>query len=404
MSVESRGPDLQEKAAVEPAEPRLHLTAPSESVQLLDGGEATYPRMLSAIAQARRTVHLQVYTFEPTGVGARFVAALAAAAARGVAVEVVVDGWGSALGGRTVASLLRQAGCQVRIYHRLLALFLGRLGRNHRKILLVDDEVAILGGININDENLDQGGRHGWADVALEIRGPQSGHLGRRIRREPDQPEARSALRIELCGLGGGWRLRRRYLEAIAGARKRILVAHGYFLPDRGIVRALAHAARRGVEVQLLLAGRSDVPLARLATWSLYRRLLGAGVSIREWTESVLHAKVACVDGLRLLVGSFNLDPFSLANMETLVTVSERQVVGQGEAWIQDHQAHSHPVTAVEAGSRLHRWLLEPLGWLVARLVDGMSRVVASRQRRQAPALRAHQPQDRAPGSRPGLK
>lgn len=361
-----------------------------EAVALLDGGEQTYPRMLSAIAQARRSVHLQVYTFEPTGIGARFIEALAAAAGRGVAVQVVVDGWGSARGGRAVAAALREAGCQVRIYHRLLALLLGRFGRNHRKLLLVDDEVVILGGINIGDENLDQGDRPGWADLALEIRGPQSAHLGRRLRREPRRPEAGSALRIELSGLGGGWRLRRRYLEAFSGARLRIHVAHGYFLPDGGIVRALTRAARRGVEVRLLLAGRSDIPFARAATRSLYRRLLAAGVSIHEWSDSVLHAKVASVDGRQLLVGSFNLDPFSLANMETLVTVSDSPVVGQGEAWIADHQARARQVTAVEASSRLHRWLLEPLGQLVVGLAGVVSRVVASRRRRRrSPGPRA---------------
>jgi cardiolipin synthase len=288
------------------------------------------------------------------------------------------------MGGLTVAAALRAAGCEVRIYHRLLALLLGRFGRNHRKLLLVDDELVILGGININDENLDEGARTGWADLALEIRGPPCAQLGRSLRREPPRPEAASHLRIELCGLGGGWRLRRRYLEAFAHARERIQVAHGYFLPDGGIVRALTRAARRGVEVRLLLAGRSDVPLARAATRSLYRKLLRAGVSIHEWSDSVLHAKVACVDGAHLLVGSFNLDPFSLANMETLVTVSDSPVVGQGEAWIVDHLARARPVTGVEASSRLNRWLLEPMGRLVARLVDAFSRVVASRRRHRS--------------------
>jgi cardiolipin synthase len=126
------------------------------------------------------------------------------------------------------------------------------------------------------------------------------------------------------------------------------------------------------------------VPFARAATRSLYRRLLAAGVHIHEWSGSVLHAKVATVDGRRLLVGSFNLDPFSLANLETLVEVADTVVVDQGEAWIQDHFARSRSTTSVEASSRLNRWLLDPLGRLVARVVDTMSRVVASRRRRRA--------------------
>jgi cardiolipin synthase len=299
-----------------------------------------------------------------------------------VAVRVVIDGWGSARRGRAVAESLRASGCDVRIYHRLLALLVGRLGRNHRKLLLVDDEIAFLGGINIGDENLDEGARPGWADLALAIRGPQCAHLGAMIRRRPLGP-IDSSLRIYLCGLGGGWRLRQRYIRMFANARTRIHLAHGYFLPDHGVVRAITAAARRGVEVRLLLAGRSDIPFARAAARSLYRRLLAAGVAINEWSESVLHAKVATVDGHRLLLGSFNLDPFSLANLEALVEVDDDAVVRQTEAWIQEHIERSRAITSLEASSRLRRWLLDPSGRLVARFADAISRTIARRRRRR---------------------
>jgi cardiolipin synthase len=351
-----------------------------ESVALLDGGEQAYPRMLLAVAQAQRSVHLEVYSFAPTGVGARFIEALGQAAGRGVAVHVTIDGWGSLRGGSAVTAALRLAGCEARIYHRLLAVLIGRFGRNHRKILLVDDEVAFLGGINIGDENLGEGVRVGWADLAVEIRGPQCTCLGQMIRREPRR-QMDSAMRIYLSGLGGGWRLSRRYVRAFSGATQRIDVAHGYFLPDLGVVRALTAAARRGVQVRLLLAGQSDVPFARTATRSLYRRLLSAGVTIHEWGGSLLHAKVATVDGQRLLVGSFNLDPFSLANLEVLLEVDDVRVVAQGEEWIRDHLANSRSITSVEANSRLHRWLLEPLGRLAAMLAAILSRLIASRRR-----------------------
>jgi cardiolipin synthase len=359
----------------------LDLTAGApETVELLDGGEQAYPRMLQAISGARRSVHLEVYAFAPSGVGVRFVQALARAAGRGVGVEVLVDGWGSVRGGRAVVAALRESGCSVRIYNRLLAMLRGRFGRNHRKILLVDDEVAFLGGINIGDENVGEGSRAGWADLAVEIRGPQCARLGQMIRHEPRRPIV-SSLRIYLSGLGGGFRLRQRYLKAFARARRRIHVAHGYFLPDLGVIRAITAAARRGVEVRLLLAGRSDVPFARAATRSLYRRLFAAGVHIHEWRASVLHAKVATVDGRRLLVGSFNLDPFSLANLEALVEVTDPAVVARGEAWIQDHFARSRPMTSLEASSLRSRWVLDPLGFLVARLAEAASRLISKRRR-----------------------
>ena len=354
-----------------------------DQVELLDGGERVYPRMLAAIASAERYIQLEVYGFSPAGVGARFVEALSLAAQRGVAVHVTIDGWGSARGGRAVATALRESGCRVRIYHRLLALLVGRFGRNHRKVLLIDDAVAFVGGINIGDENVTQGARLGWADVALEIRGSHCLRLGQMFRREPVRTSD-STLTVHFCGLGGGWRFRRRYLRAFARAKRGIEVAHGYFLPDRGIVRAIIAAARRGVKVRLLLAGQSDVPFARVATRSLYRRLLAAGVEIHEWRGSVLHAKVACIDGCCLLVGSFNLDPFSLANREVLVELSIVRVVAQGEKWIEERFEMSKAVTSVDAGSPIHRWLLEPVGAFVARVVELISRVLAGGRRRRA--------------------
>jgi cardiolipin synthase len=337
--------------------------------------------MLAAIAAAQRTVNLEVYSFAPSGVGARFVRALEEAADRGVRVQVEIDGFGSSRHGNTVAAALNAAGCAARIHNRLLSALVGRFGRNHRKLLLVDDEVAFLGGMNIGDENLDEGTRIGWADLALEIRGPQCAHLGRMIRRERRVP-IDSAVRIYLTGLGGGWRLRRRYLRAFANATERIHVAHGYFLPDRGVVRAITAAARRGVQVRLLLAGQSDVPFARAASRSLYRQLLAAGVHIHEWNGSVLHAKVAAIDGHLLLAGSFNLDPFSLANLETLVEIDDPQLIADGEAWIQDRFALSQPMTEIEASSWLHTWLLDPTGRIVARMADMTSRMIANPTRR----------------------
>lgn len=346
---------------------------------LLDGGGQAYPRMLAAIGRAREYITLEVYAFSPTGIGAAFIAALAQAAGRGVEVKVTVDGWGSARRGRVVVAALRSSGCNAQIYHQLRDALSGNFGRNHRKILLVDDEIAFLGGINIGEENVGNTERMGWADLALEIRGPQCARLGAMIRGElPGLSE--SSLRIHLCGLGGGWRLRRRYLDTFGRARHSLSIAHGYFLPDPGVVRAIVAAAGRGVRVELLLAGRSDVPFARAATRSLYRKLLAAGVTIYEWNHSVLHAKVATADGQRLLVGSFNLDPFSLGNLEALVEVDDQHVVRSAQDWIRDHIQRSEKMTAAEASSRLRRWLLEPLGRFVARGVDAFSRALGSRR------------------------
>ncbi len=366
--------------------PAAPVAAPSEArqtadeLELLDGGREAFPRMLAAIEAARATVFLEVYAFSPEGWGARFLDALTAAAARGVKVRVIIDGWGSLLGGRTVAARLRAAGAECKIYNRFLQLFLFRLRRDHRKILLVDDEVAFLGGINIADEYAGDDAHPGWADLAVQIRGPAAARLGRRLRHEPLGPWA-GGVRVLLSGDGGSRKLRKRYHKAFAGARRRILVAHAYFLPDVGLVRALRRAARRGVEVKLLLAGRSDVPFSHRATMSLYHRLLDGSVQIYEWATSILHAKAATIDGTRFLIGSFNLDPLSLSNLETLVEVEDAAVVGRAEQWIEEHLAAARRIDRWEVRRSLwQRALTDPLGLLAARLVQLLGRLLRVRR------------------------
>jgi len=349
-------------------------------VRLLDGGPEAYPRMLAALAGATHTARLEVYAFACDSVGQQFIASLSAAARRGVRVTVILDGWGSAADGAEVGALLRDAGCQVTIYNPLTSLLAGRFRRNHRKILIVDDEVAFLGGINIGDEY----GRMGepdvphWLDLAVELHGPSVGWLAAWLRgarlRLP-----RGNVRIHLSGIGGGRRLRRRYVKAIGGARRSVLVANAYFLPDHRLVRSITAAARRGVQVTLILPGRSDVPLAQAASRSLYGQLLRAGVRIHEWTATVLHAKAAVMDGYRLLIGSFNLDPLSLANLETLVEIDEPGVAAEGRAWMERLLEQSTEITIRDLASRhrLARWILDALGLAVMRVAHRIGRLLA---------------------------
>src|ERR1700683_4788437 len=123
-----------------------------EAVLLLDGGGEAFPRMLEAIAAAKLRIHLEVYTFSDQGVGREFMDALGGAARRGVDVNVIIDGWGSSVSGRGGGSPVQGGGVKFDIFHPLRTLFVGRFRRNHRKILVIDDEVAYISGINIGDE------------------------------------------------------------------------------------------------------------------------------------------------------------------------------------------------------------------------------------------------------------
>ncbi|HZY02248.1 MAG TPA: phospholipase D-like domain-containing protein [Anaeromyxobacteraceae bacterium] len=360
---------------------------PGQWVALLDGGPEAFPRMLEAVRASQQSVLLETYTFRREGVGEEFLAALSSAAQRGVRVEVVLDGWGSALDGRYVQALLGEAGCQVRIYHPVLSLLRGRFRRLHRKILLVDGEVAFVGGVNISDEYGHLGPGHApemeereppWLDLMLEVRGPVVAWLERRLRGERLRPP-RGPVHVLLSGLGGGRPLRRRYLKALGAARRSIEMAHAYFLPDHRLVRSLTAAARRGVQVTLLLAGRSDIPLFQAATRRLYRQLLRAGVRIHEWSRSVHHAKAAVVDDQRLLAGSFNLEPYSLANLEALVEVDDPAVAREGGAWIARRVAEAEEVTlaTLQRRSPLQRWLVDAVGLWVARAEQWVGRLLS---------------------------
>ncbi|HEY2748900.1 MAG TPA: phospholipase D-like domain-containing protein [Polyangia bacterium] len=365
--------------AVSDASTLAHVE-PADRVDLLDGGREAFPRMLAAIAAAKSSIYLEVYAFSPNGWGRQFIDALVDAAARGVKVRVIIDGWGSLLGGRSVKARLNAAGCECRIYNRVLSILVLRLRRDHRKILLVDDEVAFLGGINIADEYADDDKRKGWADLALQIRGPAAVRLGKRLRREKVGDWA-GGVHIYLSSESGGRKLRKRYLKAFAVAQRMIMVAHAYFLPDAGVIRALRRAAKRGVIVKLLLAGRTDVPFVRAATTSLYRRLIGGGVQIYEWSSSVLHAKAATIDHTRFLVGSFNLDPLSLSNLETLVEVDDADVVPRAEAWIESHMAGSRAITLADCASTWwRRALVEWTGLLAARAAQVLGRLLSLRR------------------------
>jgi cardiolipin synthase len=188
-------------------------------------------------------------------------------------------------------------------------------------------------------------------------------------------------IHLDLSGLGGGRRLRQRYLKAFGSAQRRLTLAHAYFLPDAKIARALRIAAERGVEVKLLLAGRSDVPFARAATLRLYRSFLLSGVRIFEWHQSVLHAKAALVDNHRFLVGSFNLDPLSLANLEALVEIDDPATGAAAEAWLSSKLAGAREVRIEDCRRGFfQRWIGDAVGLFIARLAEGLARFIAFRR------------------------
>lgn len=311
-------------------------------IALLRNGTEYFPQLCAEIDAARHSVYLETYIFAADATGRLVADALRRAAARGVKVHVVLDGYGSAELPQHWVEELRAAGVGVLWFRREISPFTlqrnrhRRLRRMHRKMAAMDGEVAFVGGINIINDIP----RHGdlsspQLDYAVRVQGSVAGEIhatmrhlwsvvswasfrrrGKKIRwsdvvakRQPTTPDVALVLRDNVRHRR---EIERAYLKAIAGAQREIIIANAYFLPGRAFRRVLIRAAKRGVRVVLLLQGKVEYWLQHYATHALYGRLLAAGIEIYEYQASYLHAKVAVVDGLWATVGSSNIDPYSL--------------------------------------------------------------------------------------------
>jgi cardiolipin synthase len=309
-------------------------------ITLLENGAVTYRAMLEAIGKARDSINIEMYIFSDGPVGQMFADALIERQHHGVSVHVMYDGLGSFPTSARFFARLQQNGVAV-LQYRPINPFATKLHwtfshRNHRKMLVVDGRIAFTGGINISE--VYASGSSGsvpkaplayWRDTDIEIEGPavaefqhlfidewnyQKGlPLGSRdyfpkIERQGNQimrvigsvPERFSLIYVTL-------------ISAIVNSETNVYITDAYFAPDRQMLYALEHAARRGVDVRLLLPSQSDVPLIVSASRSHYQALLRSGVKIYEWQGEMLHAKTATIDGVWSTVGTSNLDWWSIA-------------------------------------------------------------------------------------------
>jgi len=304
---------------------------------LLNSGAEYFPDLIGAIDGAQHDVHLESYIFEDDATGQAVAAALAKAAGRGVTVRVLVDGFGAREFADSLQPALLAAGVQAMVYRPDIARFRlrrHRLRRLHRKLAVIDGEIAYVGGINVIDDLNTPYQIPPRYDYAVRIEGPllapiqqaqhrlweivQWARLNRRqrvIRRVPTELGARgeqTAAFLVRDNILHRRDIEDAYLAAIAAAQHDILIANAYFLPGRRFRRALHDAVKRDVRVVILLQGRIEYRLIHYATQALYGRLLGAGIRIFEYRRSFLHAKVAVIDSHWATVGSSNIDPFSL--------------------------------------------------------------------------------------------
>lgn len=382
------------------------------SVEVFVDGDHLFERMWADIDAAQRQVWVETYILEDDRVGRRTIEGLAAAAKRGCDTILFFDAFGSSmLPSRAIAPIV-QAGGRVCVFNPPRWWWLVRrspLQRNHRKVVVIDGRVGYVGGMNISEDYA--GPRHGrgtFRDCQLRIGGPAASALGRTMAEvlceteaevcpvphggggfagaerdaaddgrgaglgAHDAPRAHDALVqvLESAGRTGRRQIQREMRVAFSAARRTLDIAAAYFAPPRPVYQAMKAAARRGVRVRLLTAGRSDAPIVTLAARHVYDGLLRRGVRIFELNDTTLHAKTAVVDGVYAMVGSFNLDRWSdKRNLEIKVGVVDPATVVALENEFESLIARASEITARTQSSRpWHARVVQWLAYQVLRL------------------------------------
>ena len=342
-------------------------------VALLHDGPATFDAMCELIDGARETVVLEAYIFRPDDVGRRIGEALIRARERGVSVRLLTDWIGMRGMTSSFMSALKKAGVVHRTFNGPgFRPWLGLIPRDHRKLLVVDSEIGITGGVGIGNEWMGKTKRHRghWRDTAVRIEGQAADDMqqafdtmweraNKRERRGSHRLTRRAARGAHLdpsnappalVGIVEGEPLRLRIARALQtqaiSAERSIWIATAYFAPSWSEVEALTGAARDGVDVRILVPARNDHRWVTFITRRYYRRLLTNGVRIWEWKNTMMHAKTSVVDGRWVRVGSTDFNPLGVAiNYELDAVIEDARLGAEAEAMFLDDLEHSREIT-----------------------------------------------------------
>lgn len=375
-------------------------------ISLLENGLQLFPALCAAFDAAKTSIHVETYIFRLDTAGKQLLHHLLLAAKRGLKVRVVIDGYGSAVEDEIIANALRTAGAYCRIYRpepkyfSLKSFDFMRLRRLHRKIVVIDNAIGFVGGINFEDDysTADQNVRatDPRFDYAVRVSGPivadlihaldllwlrtgkkYRNHLAAHHGRSQVKPQRRAKVSTASTPEGNmravlllrdNLRYRRTietaYLFHIAAAKHDIIIANAYFLPGLKLRRALIDAALRGVRVRLLLQGKIEYQMQYRATRWIYDMFLREGIEIYEYLPSFLHAKVAIIDDISF-VGSSNLDPFSLLlAREANILIDNKSFTAQLRQSLE---------SAITSGCQVIEPTLYDHRPYLGRLVDGLS-------------------------------
>src|SRR3954467_10446888 len=337
IAVDSWRKRMRPREATFPRTEAADLPLGESTVTVYTYGTALYEDMLAAIEGARERVLFESFIVKDDDVGQRFKTALIAAAERGAEVFVIYDVFANLVVRRAFFDF--PASVHVVRYPalnpRMLLLDVRKSGRDHRKLLVVDGEIGFVGGYNIGSAYATQ-----WRDTHLRVRGPSAWELENafvdfwnehRASTQPALPEHGSTLWEPSLRVHRNvpsqliYPIRGMYLEAIDRATERISITQPYFIPDRTMVRALLAAARRGVDVRVLVPAASNHVVTDWLSRGFYTTLLQGGLTIWRFEGAMIHAKTMTIDGRWSTIGTANIDRMSLTgNSEITVKLLDR--------------------------------------------------------------------------------
>lgn len=318
------------------------------SVKLLKDGDAFLPQMIRRIRKARYEIFIETFILANDRTGLLVQKALLQAAKRGVWIAVTADSYGTFYLDEEYIKTLTDAGIIFQIYDPQPRFFDARTKAFrclHRKLVVVDGACAFLGGINLCDDHITSMSATAKRDFAVEVVGPVVREIRRlcqsyvreardegwypKVEVEP-HPQADGPCEVAFVSRDNKRNrseIEKAYIAQIRNAKSRVLIANAYFFPGYRVMRALKKASQRGVAVDLILQGNPDIPFALPAARCLYDTLTKDGISVHEYVERPLHAKVAIIDDEWSTVGSSNLDPWSLSmNLEANVFIKSKEL------------------------------------------------------------------------------
>lgn len=373
-----------------------------DKVQIFHSGDEFFNALISNIRRAKESITLEFYIFEIDPVTDELLNELQLAVLRGCDVRLLVDGVGSLFYLDALQKRCFREGVQFRIYHplpsflqwaaRLPEIFFSKTPgvfrranrRNHRKTVVIDGVVAFLGSFNMTRVHYERlSGKHTWRDSGVKIEGPAIESLKAAYdlawtfaRKSPLLPMHASFVRAKLqivlnwqmlLRLNVNDRIRRHLYKdlcrRIVNAKSHVYVCTAYFLPKRAILRVLAKAAKRGVDVRVIIPGPSDVPLVKWAAYELPYKLRKEGVQLFEYQKCVLHAKYMIIDDWAS-IGSFNLNHRSiLHDLEVEAVLTDAESLSNITKQFSKDQADSLilQIDGYEKGSLWFHWLAKTL-------------------------------------------